>query len=215
MLKQQQSILFIGDSITDAGRGRPVGRPGGLGTGYVNIIHGLIATLHPELCIYILNTGCNGDTVRNLKSRWKSDVLDLKADWLSVMIGINDVWRQFGQSQYGDAVLLKEYESTLRGLLKRTRPGLKGLILMTPFFIEPNEKEPMRAMMDSYGATAKKLANEFDAVFVDTQAAYNRVMRYVHPMKLARDRVHPEVVGHTIIAIAWMKSMGLLNKDTC
>jgi lysophospholipase L1-like esterase len=90
--------------------------------------------------------------VRDLAGRWQSDVLNLKPDWVSIMIGIHDVWRQFDaplQTEWH--VSLDEYSSVLEQLVRTTRPQLKGLVLMTPYFIEPNRADPMRVMMDMYG----------------------------------------------------------------
>jgi lysophospholipase L1-like esterase len=211
MLKKNQSVLFIGDSITDAGRTRPVGWPGGLGTGYVNVLHGLLYALHPALRINVLNTGISGNTVLDLKGRWQEDMLGLRPDWLSVMIGINDVWRQFDRPLLNEGVALEVYESTLHELLKRTRPKLQGLVLMTPFYIDPDPREPMRACMDEYGVVVRKAAKEFDAVFVDTQAAFNEALAFGHSSEIAWDRVHPGIGGHTVIAVAWLRAMGLLE----
>ncbi|MFN8378973.1 MAG: GDSL-type esterase/lipase family protein [Anaerolineae bacterium] len=43
----------------------------------------------------VINMGVGGNTVRDLAARWESDVTALNPDWLSICIGINDVWRQF------------------------------------------------------------------------------------------------------------------------
>jgi len=97
-IENGSKLLFIGDSITDCGRARPVGEGlhwNNLGNGYVSIVQAQILTKHPESRIIVINMGVGGDTVRHLKARWQTDVLDLKPDWLSIMIGINDVWRQF------------------------------------------------------------------------------------------------------------------------
>ena len=56
-ISAQDTLLFIGDSITDCGRSRPVGERDGLGDGYVNLANSLLATCHPETCIRVLNTG--------------------------------------------------------------------------------------------------------------------------------------------------------------
>jgi lysophospholipase L1-like esterase len=85
---------------------------------------------------------------------------------------------------------------------------LKGLVLMTPFFIEPNCSEPMRAMMDQYGAVVWRMAEKYNAVFVDTQAAFDRVLEHVHPAVLAGDRVHPNITGHTVLARAFLRAIG-------
>jgi MinD-like ATPase involved in chromosome partitioning or flagellar assembly len=70
-------------------------------------------------------------------------------------------------------------------------PSLKGLILATPYFIESNLADPMRVRMDAYGAVVKKLAAKHDAILVDTQAGFDRMLKHMHPMALAWDRVHP------------------------
>jgi len=115
--------------------------------------------------------GVGGNTVGDLAARWPSDVLALNPDWLSVMIGINDVWRQFDtRLQTETHISVDEYAQTLETLIRTTRPQLKGLVLMTPFFIEPNRAEPLRAKMDEYGAVVRELAGRYEAIFVDTQA---------------------------------------------
>ena len=136
-IHSNSTLLMTGDSITDCGRVRPVGEAvgGDLGNGYAGLIAALIGATCPKRHIRIRNTGISGNTVRDLATRWQSDVLDLKPDWLSIMIGINDVWRQFDAPERH--VSLAEYASILEQLVRTTRPQLKGLVLMTPYFIEP------------------------------------------------------------------------------
>jgi len=207
-IKDLQTLLFIGDSITDCGRGYPVGQRDGLGEGYVAIVNALLAATLPQLRIRVLNTGISGNRVIDLASRWQTDVLDIRPDWLSVMIGINDVWRQFDDALNPEQVGIDRYEAVYRNLLKKTRPALSGLVLMTPFFIEANKADPMRAMMDQYGRVVARLAAEFDAVFVDTQAAFDAYLAHRPTQSLCGDRVHPNKTGHTIIAMAFLKAVG-------
>jgi lysophospholipase L1-like esterase len=211
-LAPKTKLVMIGDSITDAGRARPIGEGRGdeLGRGYVALVDALLNSIYPEAAIRTINVGTSGNTVRDLKGRWQSDVLDLKPDWLSVMIGINDVWRQFDSPKRTELhVYAEEYESTLRALVTKTRPSLKGLVMMTPFYIEPNAADPMRAKMDQYGAIVKKIAGEVDAVFVDTQAAYNAALKHQYAGNLAWDRVHPGMTGHMILALAFLRGLGV------
>jgi lysophospholipase L1-like esterase len=211
-LAPKTKLLMIGDSITDAGRARPIGegRNDELGRGYVALVDALLNSLHPDAAIRTLNLGTSGNTVRDLKARWQTDVLNLKPDWLSIMIGINDVWRQFDSpKQTENHVHPEEYESTLRDLVTKTRPTLKGLVLMTPFYIEANPADPMRAKMDQYGLLVKKIAGESDAVFVDTQAAFNEALKHQYAGNLAWDRVHPGMTGHMILALAFLRGIGV------
>lgn len=212
LISKRQKLLFIGDSITDANRNKPAPAEGlfdPMGRGYVTLVDALLGTVYADRAIRVVNAGTSGNTVRDLKSRWKTDVLDQKPDWLSVCIGINDVWRQFDSFKQPDiCVRLEEYETTYREILSQVRPALKGLVLMTPFYIEPNRSDAMRSRMDEYGAVVKKLAKEFDAVLADTQAAFDAVLPHYYAGALAWDRVHPNQTGHMILAKSFLDAVG-------
>jgi len=206
----KQKLVMIGDSITDAGRARPIAEGHGqLGNGYVAMVDALIGAAYPDRLIRVVNVGTSGNTVRDLKNRWQTDVVEQKPDWLSIMIGTNDVWRQFDCPKFPEwAVHPEEYEKTYDELLTATKPSLKGLVLLTPFYIEPNKAEPMRARMDQYGAVVKKLATKHDAIFVDTQAAYDKALGSLYPGAFAGDRVHPNAHGSGVLALAFLKAVG-------
>jgi lysophospholipase L1-like esterase len=207
------SLLFIGDSITDCGRARPIGEANPwnwseIGDGYVKNVAAYLGAAYPERHIRVRNVGSGGNTVRDLALRWDDDVLALKPRWLSVMIGINDVWRQFDSPLAPErAVPLDEYRSTLDTLLRRTHPTLDGLVLLTPFVVENNPADPFRARMHAYGDAVRSLATIYDALFVDTQAAFDEVLAHTHGTAIAWDRIHPGPVGHMVIARAFLKAI--------
>jgi lysophospholipase L1-like esterase len=68
----------------------------------------------------------------------------------------------------------------------------------------------MRARMDEYGAIVRRLAAKHRATFVDTQAAFDAVLAHTHPMSVAWDRIHPQPVGHMILARAFLAALGAL-----
>ena len=209
-IETNSKLVMIGDSITDCGRTQPVGE--GLfeahGKGYVAYTAGLLGAMYPERLIRVVNMGTSGHTVRELKARWQRDVIDLHPDWLSIMIGINDVWRQFDSPLQSEIhVMIDEYEQTLNELIVQSKILVKGLALMTPYFIEPNPADAMRTKMDQYGAVVRNLADKHSALFVDTQAAFDRVLKHCHPAALAWDRVHPNVTGHMIIGKAFLDAL--------
>ncbi len=208
----KSKLLFIGDSITDCERARPIGEGlfGAVGKSYVSLVEGFLGAIHPGHAIRIVNMGTSGHQVPDLKARWQTDVLDLKPDWVSIMIGVNDVWRQFDLPRQTELHVSPEvYEKTLDELAATTRPKVKGLILMSPFYIEPNRADAMRARMDQYGAIMKKIAAKNDALFIDTQAAFDEVLQHMHANAIAWDRVHPNIIGHSILARAFLKAIGV------
>ncbi len=205
-------LVFIGDSITDCERARPVGEGlfGAVGKGYVALVDSLLGAIHPGHAIRVVNMGTSGHTVVDLKARWQTDALDLRPDWLAVMIGVNDVWRQFDLPRQTELHVLPDvYARTLEELIAPTRPKVKGLVVMSPFYIEPNRADAMRSRMDEYGAIAKGIAAKHDALFVDVQAAFDRVLPHMHANAIAWDRVHPNHIGHAVIARAFLNAVGV------
>jgi len=203
--KSGQKILFIGDSITDADRRGPAAP---LGDGYVRIVHDLLAVRYPDLGLNIVNKGVSGDTTRNLAQRWKDDVINERPDWLSVGIGINDVWRSFGDSP-NEAVPIAEYEANMRRLLDWTvRTVQARLILVTPYMIERDTAHAMRHQMDLYGHVVSRLAADYNAILVPTQAAFDNVLQFTRPQDWADDQIHPNSAGHTVIALEFLRAVG-------
>ncbi len=203
--RHRQKLLFVGDSITDCGRREDAAH---LGDGYVWMLRNFLLARYPELELIVANRGVGGDTTRHLAARWQKDVIDEQPDWLSVGIGINDVWRAFEDNSH-EAVPLPEYEATLRRLLDWTLQATKArLILMEPYMIEPDHSEPMRREMDRYGSIVGRLAGDYDALLVPTQAALDRVLRYTSPGDWADDQIHPNARGHTVIALEFLRTVG-------
>jgi lysophospholipase L1-like esterase len=208
MLSHGTKLLMIGDSITDCGRERPVGGPAieTLGSGYVSLVAAGLVARRPELRVEVLNTGIGGDTVRDLDRRWQADVLDLAPGVLTCMIGINDVWRKFGQPE--DHVPVGEFQATLAKLLEAVRPSLAGMVLLTPFLVETDEADEFLALTREYGVAAKRVADQLDAVVFDTQAAFDGALRHYPASALAGDRVHPTLAGHMILAEGVLRLLG-------
>ncbi|WP_248927079.1 SGNH/GDSL hydrolase family protein [Paenibacillus hamazuiensis] len=208
---KDDKLVMIGDSITDTGRLKPIGegKNDALGNGYVSVVNAMLHTFYPQLGIRVVNMGISGNTTRNLVERWQTDVIDLKPDWLSIMIGINDVWRQYDRPTIREAhVYLDEYRSNLDGLVKQTLPLVKGIILMTPYYIEPNKEDAMRRSMDQYGEAVREIAEKYGTRFVDTQKCFDSLLEHMYPATLAWDRVHPNLTGHMALARGFLDAVG-------
>ncbi len=208
VFENMDRIVFTGDSVTDMERARPVGE--GLfdhvGRGYVRVIQNMLNVWYPEVLVRVSNTGTDGNTSRDLRARFQTDVVDLKPDWVSICIGINDVWRQFDSPAIpDDHVSPEEYEENLETMILSIKDDVKGIFLLTPYYMEPNKADPMRARMDAYGAVCKKLAEKYGCRLVDLQAVFDDYFRYRHSSYIAWDRVHPNQVGATIIAKAFLE----------
>ena len=210
LIQPNSTLLMVGDSVTDCEHSRSddLGLFDSLGSGYVSLVNGMLMARFTSQGIKVINRGIGGNTVRDLKARWEEDVLNLHPDWLSVCIGINDVWRQFDSPEHPEwGVPLQEYSQTLLELVRVTQSALKGLVLLSPYYIQPDRADPMRRRMDEYGTAVQEIADSLGVLFVDTQAGFDLVLEH-HPAEaLAWDRIHPTLAGHMLLAQLFLKGV--------
>lgn len=211
LFENYDRIVFAGDSVTDMGSAQPVGEGlfDDVGRGYVRVIENLLVARYPERNIRITNAGVSGNTSRDLLGRFDRDVVALKPDWVSICIGINDVWRQFDCPAIRDAqVQPEEYAANMETMIGKVKDSVKGIFLLTPFYMEPNREDPMRARMDEYCDICRKLAEKHECIFVDFQSMYERFCRIRHSTCIAWDRVHPNQMGATLMAMEFLRHCG-------
>jgi lysophospholipase L1-like esterase len=198
------TILFTGDSITDSGRQLENFAP--LGNGYVHFAANLLLARHPQRDLEIINTGISGNTSRDLKKRWNEDCLLKKPDILSILIGVNDLWRRFeGPQQQPNAVYPPEFESNYRYMLEQVSEKCKcKLVLIEPFmFCSEESSDQMRQNLNDYIVIVRKLANEFSATLIPLQELIAAELGSVLS-KCSKDKVHPAQWAHAWIAQKWL-----------
>lgn len=208
LFENMDRIVFAGDSVTDMGSQNPVGE--GLfdntGRSYVRVIENMLSVWYPERKIRVTNSGISGNTSRDLLARFDRDVVDLKPDWVSICIGINDVWRQFDCPAMPDThVLPDEYERNLETMILKVKDQVKGIFILSPYIMEPNREDMMRKRIDEYVAICKALAQKHGCVFVDFQKMYEDYCNIRHSSYIAWDRIHPNQVGATLMAKEFLK----------
>ena len=203
-IRDGQSILFIGDSITDCGR-RTTERP--LGNGYVKLISDMLIIREHQKTITVINKGISGDVVTGLRNRWNDDVLRNKPDWLSIKIGINDIHRTLGQSP--DAVPPKLYREAYQDILSRTVSALPAckLILIDPFYISnetlPNSfRSTVLKLLPEYLRIVDELSVKYNALHIKTHKIYQQLLKNHEPDTFCAEPVHPNLTGHLVIAEA-------------
>jgi acyl-CoA thioesterase I len=208
-LNRGDTILFIGDSITDADRNSHAYKP--FGFGYVHFAANYLLGKYPEYNLKIINTGISGNTIRDLESRWQEDCLDHKPDILSIMIGVNDVWRQFAtEDELPFAVQLGEYKTIYNELLTDVKRKCNSqTVICEPFMFCDDYNNPMFAHLRTYIEAVHRIADDFDAVLVPLQKAIDERIKEVPPQNWSADSVHPEVWAHAWIAQQWLIASGL------
>lgn len=199
-LNPGDTVVFIGDSITDSGR-RVEAPP--LGNGYVSLFKDLVDVSHPELRLNVVNKGISGNTIRDLRERWEDDVINLKPKLVSVLIGINDVHRYLG----GDVGLSPEnFRKMYDEVLNLTVKSLDAqILLMAPFYVtRANTLNTFRRLilqaLPAYINVVEELSKEYSAFFINLHDEFQRLLNYIEPEALAPDAVHPTRKGHMLIA---------------
>lgn len=211
IFENYDKIVFAGDSVTDAGSQNPVGEgfTDSLGFGYVRVVENLLSSVYPELKLRIVNSGISGNTTRDLLERFDRDVVELKPDWVSVCIGFNDVWRQFDTpAQLDWQVMPEEYEKNIEKMLQSISGKVKGIFILSPYYAEPNKEDAMRAKMDEYVEICKRLSEKYNCIFVDFQKTVEDYCTIRHSTYIAYDRVHPNQIGATLLARAFLDKCG-------
>ena len=208
-LQDGQTIVFIGDSITDCGR-REAQAP--YGSGYVRLAIDLITARCPERRLRYFNQGISGNTVQDLRGRWTQDVIVPQPDWLFVKIGINDLHRTLDRTP--QAVPPEMFEPLYRECLESTRRETTArLVLIDPFYIsaepDPATREgQVLSRLTAYLDAVHRLAAEFGAQSVRTQEAFQRQLHHRPASDFCPEPVHPYASGHVIIAHEILKVLG-------
>jgi lysophospholipase L1-like esterase len=209
-LNKQDIILFQGDSITDAGRNKEEMAPNvsrALGSGYSLMASGYLLNKHADKALTVYNRGISGNKVYQLKERWQLDCLDLKPNVLSIHIGVNDYWHTLSHNYKGT---LENYEQDYRALLKQTRESLPGvkLIICEPFGVKGIKAvtEDWFPAFDGYRASARKIADEFEAVFIPFHDVFVKAQKVAPGVYWTGDGVHPTLAGASLMAETWLQA---------
>lgn len=206
-MKDHSIVVCVGDSVSDCGRTRPVGEGnGGLGSSYVQNLHAMLDSAYPMKHLRVINMGVSGDTSRQVRARYE-DILALKPDYVTLLIGINDVWRKYDRPDKSAYVPVEEYTENIEWMIRQTMPVTKHMLLLSPFFMNQSREDEVRIMVGQYHDAMRTLAEKYDLCFVDLQKEMDEYFRYNHYMVMSADAVHPNHVGHMIIAKALYRTL--------
>ena len=212
-LKAGDTILFQGDSITDAGRNREktwANDPGAFGGGYALLAAAQMLCKYPEKDLQIYNRGISGNKVFQLRERWDEECIGLNPSVLSILIGVNDFWHTLSHGYEGT---VKSYEDDFMALLKYTKEKLPNVQLVIG---EPFAVNNIKAVDDSwypafndYRAAAKRVAEAYGAIFIPYQTIFDEACKKVQGNYWTYDGVHPSLAGSELMAEAWLQAVGV------
>lgn len=205
-----KTILFQGDSITDAGRSRE--NDGNFGYGYPTLVKGSVGFDFPGQYQFY-NRGISGNRVVDLYARIKIDFINLKPDILSILIGINDVWHEVGSRNGVDAEKYFRVYCMLIEELKEALPELKIMIL-EPFVLKAAATEGawdiFSAEVSKRAQKAREVAEKYQLTFIPLQEKFDEAAKICPASYWLGDGVHPTTMGHELIKREWIKAFSTL-----
>ncbi len=195
-----KTFIILGDSITDCDRNRD--DINSLGMGYPAVTAANIGILHPQKFRFI-NEGISGNRIVDVYARIKRDILNQKPDYLSILIGINDVWHELGDKNGVAAPKFEKIYSMLIEEIKEELPEIKIFILepfVTPGTATDEHIEYFRTETTLRAEATKRIAEKYDLTFIPLQDKFDEAMKLAPASYWTRDGVHPTAEGHGIIA---------------
>lgn len=205
-------ILFQGDSITDCGRARDCDAH--VGTGYALLVKSQLGFENPgEYQFY--NRGISGNRIVDLYARIKSDIINLAPDYLSILIGVNDVWHEI---TYRNGVDADKYEKIYCMLIEEIREALPDvkIMIMEPFVLKgcgtdsteeaPNKWNIFDSEVRKRAERARKVAEKYGLTFVELQHVFDKAAENMDSAYWLADGVHPTASGHELLKREWIKA---------
>ena len=203
-----KTFIILGDSITDCSRNRD--DIDSMGMGYPAVVAATIGTQYPQKFRFI-NEGISGDKIVDLYARIKCDIINLAPDYMSVLVGVNDVWHELNEQ---DGVSAEKYEKVYTMLIEEVFAALPHIkiFILEPFVLKGPGTERyydvFREEVEKRSAAAKRIAEKFNLTFVPLQAEFDKACESAEPTYWLADGVHPTAAGHALIKAELSKAVG-------
>jgi lysophospholipase L1-like esterase len=197
-------FLFQGDSITDANRVDE--DDGGRGSSLFGYGYPLLFAsdyLKNKAGEYeFINRGVSGDRIVDLYARIKDDIINLKPDVMSILIGVNDVWHELNNENGVAAPKYEKIYDMLIAEIKEELPDIR-IVILEPFVLKGEGTsmyyDEFRSELKLRGEAARRVADKHGLVFVSLQDKFDKAAAEVSPEYWTTDGVHPTAAGHQLI----------------
>ena len=201
-LKQGDTIVAIGDSITQGG-------------GYLRDIDAVLAATYPDLKIpKVVNVGISGQKAEDLVTRFEKDVVARKPAVVTISIGINDVWHRLNSPH--DENVLAAYKANVTKMVEQAQAAGIKVILLTPTVIQENPESEGNKRLTMYVDAERQIAATKKCQFVDLHGMFLEALKKKPETEkgnwLTGDGVHMNGPGDAIMALGVLRAIGVPDK---
>jgi len=210
ILKNQQMVITMGNSITEQGE---------QAHGYVSIMRKTLDALYPERTVYIVNVGISGHKSNDMLARFERDVLQYQPAWVTISVGVNDVWHGFrdGHSK-GDGprgMPLDQFSENVTAMVQRAQTAGINVALFTTTVIKENLSSPENIKLVAYNKALRKIARQRNCLLIDMDNAFRNALNpHQQPGMsdrgvLTYDGVHMLPAGNWLMAKTALVAFGV------
>ena len=201
-------IVFLGDSVTDAGRKES---PNQLGYGYVNVFSEQLNKQNQQL--NIINKGVDGQFTEQIAQSLHPECIFLHPDYVSILVGINDIGLLVA-SDVSEQEKLYMLEDSIRAyhemLFDLSRETTAKIITLEPFiFPKDGAFEEWIPWQKKMSKNIRKLARNYGASFVPLQEPLEQKIQELGYDAITTDGMHLTSTGHEILASLVKESFDL------
>lgn len=196
-----KTFLFQGDSITDAGRDDENQDNFGLGCGYALLLASDIEKNNKGK-IKFINCGKSGDRITDVYARIKEDIINLKPDYMSILIGVNDVSHELTM---GCGVTPKKFGMIYELLIEEIKESLPEIriIILEPFVLKGTATGKLwndfNCEVRKLADVSKQIAQKYVLKFVPLQDKFDELSSDGDTRYWSVDGIHPTSAGHQVI----------------
>ncbi len=196
-----KTFLFQGDSITDANRDDENNDNFGLGCGYA-LLTAADFERNRKGEMKFINRGVSGDRITDVYARIREDIINLKPDYMSILIGVNDVSHELTMHCGNPPEKFEKIYSMLLDEVTDALPDIK-IIIMEPFVLKGSataEKwEQFSCEVKKLAETSKSIAEKYGFAFVPLQNIFDEASADGDTRNWSVDGIHPTAAGHQLI----------------
>ena len=197
-IESGQTLVCLGDSITQAF------------PGYVSLLSDLMAAKYPERGIQVINGGIGGHKAPDMLARLDRDVLAYRPEWVTVNVGINDVWHGVDGGTGG--VSLDVYGPTVERIVQRVQEEIGAqVVLVTPTVIGEEINAPTNKTLAGYVAALERIAERRKTLLAPAHADFLLTLtagQAATPnFRLTTDSVHLNAVGNARLALTILETL--------
>lgn len=208
-----KTFLFQGDSITDANRDDENQDNFGLGCGYAFLLAAEIEKNNKGKVKFV-NRGKSGDRITDVYARIKEDIINLNPDYMSILIGVNDVSHELTMNC---GVSPKKFRMIYKLLIEEIKEALPEIeiIILEPFVLKGSATEKLWDKFNSevrkLAEISKEIADEFSFGFIPLQAEFDKLSADGDTRYWSVDGIHPTSAGHQVIKEALKKAIKVID----